>query len=72
MSNQATASRRTGSAIGARPVFSASVIRPWVFWQNEATIAYDYGNFPGGPKELAEGSGTKLKIVSLDWWYERA
>jgi hypothetical protein len=43
-----------------------------VFWQNEVAIAYDYGNFPGGPKELAEGSGTKLKIVSLDWLYDRA
>ena len=36
------------------------------FWQNEVVVAYDYSDFPCGPKELAEGSGTKLKIISLE------
>lgn len=39
------------------------------FGPDEATIAYDYGF--GGPGALAEGSATRLKVVSLDWLYGR-
>jgi hypothetical protein len=40
------------------------------FWRNEAAIAYDFGY--GGPGELKEGSGTKIKIVTLDWLYGKS
>jgi len=37
------------------------------FWKNEIAITYDYGF--GGQGPLAEGSATKIKIVSVDWLY---
>jgi hypothetical protein len=40
-----------------------------VFRGNEVAIAYDYGY--GGPGNLKDGSTTKIKVVSLDWLYER-
>jgi len=40
------------------------------FWKNEIAVAYDYGN--GGPGDLAEGSATKVKIVSVDWLYGKS
>jgi hypothetical protein len=40
------------------------------FAPDEATIAYDFGF--GGPGALAEGSATKIKIVSLDRLYGRS
>ena len=39
------------------------------FRGNEVAIAYDYGY--GGPGELKDGSTTKIKVVSVDWLYER-
>jgi hypothetical protein len=39
------------------------------FGNREVAIAYDYGY--GGPGPLKEGSATKIKVVSLDWLYER-
>jgi hypothetical protein len=39
------------------------------FWKDEAAITYDYGYCHSG--ELKEGHATKIKIVSLDWLYER-
>jgi hypothetical protein len=40
------------------------------FWEREAAIAYDFGY--GGPGELKEGSGTKIKVVTLDWLYSKS
>lgn len=39
------------------------------FRGNEVAFAYDYGF--GGPGDLKEGDTTKVKIVSLDWLYEK-
>ncbi len=36
---------------------------------DEVAIAYDYGQ--GGPGPLENGHATKIKIVSVDWLYER-
>ena len=37
-----------------------------VFHENEVAFTYDYGF---GPGEYQRRSGTKIKIVSLDWLY---
>ena len=39
------------------------------FWEDEVAISYDYGY--GGPGPLQTGHATKIKVVSLDWIYER-
>jgi hypothetical protein len=39
------------------------------FWNDEVAITYDYGY--GGPGPLQKGHATKIKVVSLDWIYER-
>ena len=40
-----------------------------VVTDDEVAIVYDYGS--GGPGPLAKGHAAKIKIVSVDWLYER-